>query len=72
MLAAGGIHPDLNLTNFLVCETEGGPDLWLVDCDRVRFAEAGLAERRRARQRLRRSARKLDHKGEVIDPAWLA
>ena len=68
LLAAGGVHPDLNLQNFLV--TEEGRHLWLIDCDGVRFARTGESHLRRALQRLRRSARRLDPRGEVIDPAW--
>lgn len=74
MLAAGAVHPDLNLTNFLVVAAAGeeAPVIWLVDCDRVRFGATGPAHRERALARLRRSARKLDPAGEVVDPAWLA
>jgi hypothetical protein len=72
MLAAGAVHPDLNLTNFLVRQTGGDGDLWLIDCDGVRFGATGRAARRRALERLQRSARKLDPSGAVVDPTWLA
>jgi hypothetical protein len=69
MLAAGGVHPDLNLKNFLV--SHDGSRLWLIDCDRLHFVDdAGPAYRRRARARLQRSAARLDPAGEVVDPAW--
>lgn len=71
---AGAMHPDLNLQNFLVQpdprDGAAVPRIWLIDCDGVRFTSVGAAERRRARERLARSCRRLDPEGAVVDPAW--
>lgn len=68
-LAAGGVHPDLNLQNFLV--RHDGQQIWLIDCDRLHFVEGAAASHRgRAVARLQRSARRLDPDGELVDPDW--
>src|SRR5206468_874564 len=63
--ASGGCHPDLNLNNILVCPGTQGPNVLFIDFDR---AHAPL--RRQAVQadlaRLRRSADKLDPRGERV------
>lgn len=68
--AAGAVHPDLNLTNFLVCGAARDCEVWIVDCDRVRFVRITPRLRRRAWHRLRRSARRLDPGGAVVNPGW--
>lgn len=70
IVAAGVIHPDLNLKNLLVVPS-AGPDLWLIDCDGVRVGATQPAHKQRALARLRRSAARLDPQQKVIDPAWL-
>ncbi len=67
---AGAIHPDLNLTNFLVTRDEGQLRVWIIDCDRVRFTRVTLRARQRAWRRLQRSARRLDPTAEVVRPEW--
>ncbi len=71
---AGGVHPDLNLKNFLVLPREKKePEVWIVDCDRVRICSSfGPWRRKLAWRRLQRSARRLDPGGAVVDPQWLA
>jgi tRNA A-37 threonylcarbamoyl transferase component Bud32 len=62
---AGVAHPDLNLSNIVVA----GDTASIVDLDRARVAAGGLAPpaRRRGLERLARSVRKLDPRGEVVD-----
>jgi hypothetical protein len=68
--AGGARHADLNLTNFLI--VPGDPvAVWIVDFDKARLAPVSAAHRARAWRRLRRSARRLDPGGSVIDPEWL-
>jgi 3-deoxy-D-manno-octulosonic acid kinase len=61
MHAGGVAHADLNLRNLLVRESDGGPQVWILDFDRARVYGGGVPEARRARElrRLARSARKL-------------
>jgi len=70
LLAAGAVHPDLNLQNFLVQGEGQSARLWLIDCDGVRFTATGAGERASAFERVRRSCRKLDPAGEVVEPEW--
>jgi len=62
---AGVRHADLNLSNILIADGAGA----IVDLDRARIVVGplGAAARRRNLARLRRSARKLDRAGQVID-----
>ncbi len=71
LLDAGAIHPDLNLTNFLVQDGEGACDVWIIDCDKVRFGRITPSCRARVWHRLQRSARRLDPRAEIVDPDWL-
>ncbi len=69
--AAGGIHPDLNLQNYLVCRTGGTYDVRVIDYDRVRLRPATPGDRRAAFDRICRSVRRLDPDAEVITLACL-
>lgn len=70
---AGLNHPDLNLQNVLVVARSYGPRLVFVDLDRARLSAVplGVAARRRALRRLRRSATKLDPRGERLSSEML-
>lgn len=59
---AGVAHADLNLNNFLVCEDEQRP-IVLIDFDRARGVERGVATLEHLLGRLRRSAARLDPTG---------
>lgn len=62
LLHRGGVaHPDLNLRNFLVAPSPGGPVTYVLDFDRARLYPGPVPPRRRARdlRRLARSARKV-------------
>jgi len=67
--AAGAIHPDLNLQNYLVRRTPAGVEAWIIDLDRVRFARVTGRIRRAAFARLCRSIRRLDPESAVMTPA---
>jgi hypothetical protein len=69
MHAAGVVHPDLNLFNLLVTGVANRPDVWIIDCDGVAWAQPRARER--AWRRMRRSARKLDPEARLIEPSWL-
>src|SRR5262249_33125128 len=68
---SGGCHPDLNLNNFLVCPGSPAPTVLFIDFDR---ASASVSPRAVAADfaRLRRSAGKLDPRGERVTPVDLA
>lgn len=63
---AGGVHPDLNLQNFLVLRGAKGRQVLIIDCDRVRLRQATNKDRRAAFERVCRSIRRLDPTSEVI------
>ncbi len=69
-LDAGAVHPDLNLQNFLVERGGAAMRLWLIDCDGVEFRKTTETDWRNAVDRLRRSCRRLDPSGAVVDPNW--
>lgn len=64
--AAGGVHPDLNLTNYLVREREGRLEVAIIDCDGVRLRPVTPTDRQAAFDRLCRSIRKLDPTSAVV------
>lgn len=57
---AGAVHPDLNLTNYLVRDRDGLLDVAIIDCDGVRLRRVTPEDRQAAFDRLCRSIRKLD------------
>lgn len=61
MHAGGVAHPDLNLRNLLAADTDGRPEVYLLDFDRARLFAGPVPEPRRGRdlRRLARSVRKL-------------
>jgi Lipopolysaccharide kinase (Kdo/WaaP) family len=63
---AGGVHPDLNLENFLVHRGASGREVLIIDFDRVRIGAVTAHDRRSAFARLCRSMRKLDPTAEII------
>jgi len=64
----GGQHPDLNLNNILVCGGPHTPEVVFIDFDRARpFARGRTSAADFAR--LRRSAQKLDPRGEHVAAA---
>ena len=67
---AGAVPPDLNLQNFLVQRGDGAMRLWLIDCDGVEFRPTTETDWRNAVDRMRRSSRRLDPGGVVVDPTW--
>lgn len=66
MHAAGAVHPDLNLQNFLIRRTPTAIEALIIDLDRVRFARVTARTRRRAFKRICASIRKLDPESAVI------
>jgi 3-deoxy-D-manno-octulosonic acid kinase len=59
MARHGVHHPDLNLKNILVAPGSGGePAAWLLDVDRVRFAQPAARAANANAERVTRSARK--------------
>jgi hypothetical protein len=64
--AAGAIHPDLNLQNYLVRRTPAGLEASVIDLDRVRFVPVTAPARRAAFERICRSIRKLDPESAII------
>jgi len=66
LLAAGAIHPDLNLQNFLIRRPAAGLEAWIIDLDRVRFGTITPQVRRAAFERICRSMRKLDPHAAVV------
>ena len=66
LLAAGAIHPDLNLQNFLIRPTSHGVQALIIDLDRVRTARVTPRTRRAAFERICRSIRRLDPESAVI------
>lgn len=69
----GLAHPDLNLRNILVVVEGGDARFAFVDLDRARLCREPLGEaaRRRSLRRIRRSALRLDPRGEVVGAALL-
>ncbi|HEU4885997.1 MAG TPA: lipopolysaccharide kinase InaA family protein [Longimicrobium sp.] len=70
MHQSGVAHPDVHLRNLLVADTDGGPEVWLLDFDKARVHDGPVPRARRATdlRRLARSARKL--KSEVGAEGW--
>ncbi|MEO8604325.1 MAG: lipopolysaccharide kinase InaA family protein [bacterium] len=66
LFAAGAVHADLNLQNFLIRRPPAGLEAWIVDLDRLRFTADAAALRRAAFERICRSMRKLDPESAVI------
>jgi hypothetical protein len=69
---AGGLHPDLNLQNYLLQQSDGGWRIWIIDCDRVGLTRVTARHRRAALHRLLRSARRLDPEGRIVGPECIA
>lgn len=63
---AGGIHPDLNLKNYLIRRRRGELEALIIDCDKVVLRSVGERDRRAAFRRLCRSIRRLDPESAVI------
>lgn len=63
---AGGVHPDLNLQNYLVSRAAGGYAVRVIDCDGVRLRKVTPRDRQAAFDRLCRSVRRLDPNSEVV------
>lgn len=69
--AAGGIHPDLNLQNYLVSRVAGGYEVRVIDLDGVRLRPATQRDRQAAFDRICRSIRRLDPAAEVVTLACI-
>ncbi len=63
---AGGVHPDLNLRNYLVRRRQGELEVLIIDCDKVVLRSVTERDRRRAFERLCRSIRRLDPESAVL------
>lgn len=63
---AGGIHPDLNLQNYLVRRRGGEHEVLIIDCDRIVLRPVRSGDRRAAFDRLCRSIRRLDPESAVV------
>lgn len=63
---AGAVHPDLNLTNYLVRDCGGSPEVAIIDCDGVRLRPVTPRDRQAAFDRLCRSIRKLDPTSAIV------
>jgi hypothetical protein len=63
---AGGVHPDLNLQNFLVRRRQGEREVLIIDCDRVVLRRVEDRDRGAAFARICRSIRKLDPDSAVL------
>lgn len=63
---AGAIHPDLNLTNYLVRDRGAQLEVVIIDCDGVRLRPVTPRDRQAAFDRLCRSIRKLDPTSAVV------
>lgn len=63
---AGAVHPDLNLTNYLVRDLNGRLEVAIIDCDGVRLRAVTPGDRQAAFDRLCRSIRKLDPTSAVL------
>ncbi len=66
LFAAGALHPDLNLQNFLIRRAATGLEAWLIDLDGVHFATVTPRHRAAAFARICRSIRTLDPQSAVI------
>ena len=73
MCEAKVLHPDLHLGNCLVRRGAAGVETFAVDLDRARMVDAWNAAAlwERLIERIERSARKLDPRGEVLTPEVL-
>lgn len=63
---AGGVHPDLNLKNYLVRRRGGGFEVLIIDCDKVVLRRVRDSDRRAAFARLCRSIRRLDPESAIL------
>ena len=63
---AGGVHPDLNLQNYLVRRRGDALEALVIDCDRIHLRPVDDGDRRRAFDRICRSIRRLDPDSEII------
>jgi 3-deoxy-D-manno-octulosonic acid kinase len=63
---AGAVHPDLNLTNYLVRAHEGRLQIAIIDCDGVQLRQVTASDRQAAFNRLCRSIRRLDPTSAII------
>jgi tRNA A-37 threonylcarbamoyl transferase component Bud32 len=63
---AGAVHPDLNLTNYLVRDRSGQLEVAIIDCDGVQLRTVTPRDRQAAFDRLCRSIRKLDPTSAVV------
>ncbi len=63
---AGGVHPDLNLANYLVRRRQGEIEALIIDCDKVVLREVDARDRQAAFRRLCRSIRRLDPESAVL------
>ena len=63
---AGGVHPDLNLNNYLVRRRQGELEALIIDCDKIVLREVEPGDRRAAFDRLCRSIRRLDPESAVL------
>jgi hypothetical protein len=63
---AGAVHPDLNLTNYLVRDRDGQPAVAIIDCDGVQLRAVTPRDRQAAFDRLCRSIRRLDPTSAVV------
>jgi len=63
---AGGVHPDLNLQNYLVRRSRGDHQVLIIDCDKIALRAVTAADRRAAFARLCRSIRRLDPESAIV------
>jgi tRNA A-37 threonylcarbamoyl transferase component Bud32 len=63
---AGAVHPDLNLTNYLVRDRGRRVEVAIIDCDGVQLRTVTARDRQAAFDRLCRSIRKLDPTSATI------
>ncbi len=63
---AGGVHPDLNLKNYLVRRRHSELEVLIIDCDKVELRTVADLDRRAAFQRLCRSIRRLDPESAIL------
>ncbi len=63
---SGGVHPDLNLKNYLVRRRQGELEVLIIDCDRIVLRHVEARDRQHAFDRLCRSIRRLDPTSAVL------
>jgi len=62
----GGVHPDLNLQNYLVRRRKLEHEVLIIDCDKIALRAVQPSDRRAAFDRICRSIRRLDPEAAVL------